>query len=109
MPGTEDIVIKFPTPSELTFYLEGTNHHISSSLMAQWDKESVLSPLCLGLLLWYRFSPWPRNFHMPWTWPKKRKKKKERCTVFQMLMSCTIKEIKGREMGNLSRRGCNIK
>ena len=24
------------------------------------------------------FDPWPENFHMPWAWPKKEKKKKER-------------------------------
>ena len=26
-----------------------------------------------GSLLWYRFDPWPRNFHILWVWlpPKK--------------------------------------
>ena len=23
-------------------------------------------------LLWHRFDPWPRSFHMPWNWPKKK-------------------------------------
>ena len=27
----------------------------------------------LGLLLWRGFDPWPRNFHMLWVWPKKKK------------------------------------
>ena len=25
------------------------------------------------MLLQLRFNPWPRNFHMPWVWPLKRK------------------------------------
>ena len=33
--------------------------------MAQWVKDLVLS------LLWRRFDPWPRNFHMSRAWPKK--------------------------------------
>ena len=28
-------------------------------------------PLWLRSLLWHGFSPWPRNFCMPWVWPKK--------------------------------------
>ena len=27
------------------------------------------------LLLWRRFDPWLENFHIPWEWPKKKKKK----------------------------------
>ena len=27
-----------------------------------------------GSLLWHKFDPQPRNFHMPWAWPKKRLK-----------------------------------
>ena len=38
--------------------------------MAQWTKDLVLSLPWLWLQLWYRFDPWPRNFHMPWVWPK---------------------------------------
>ena len=34
-------------------------------------KDSVLSLLWLGLLLCLRFDSWPRNFCMPWAWPKK--------------------------------------
>ena len=47
--------------------------------MAQQVKDLVLSPQQLGLLLWCRFNPcprfdpWPRNFHMPWVWPKKER------------------------------------
>ena len=26
------------------------------------------------LLLWLRFNPWPRNFHIPWAQPKKKEK-----------------------------------
>ena len=28
----------------------------------------------LGSLLWPGFSPWLETFHMPWVWPKKKKK-----------------------------------
>ena len=68
-------------------------------MVAQWVKKPtsaaqdtveawVPSPaLCSGLedsllpQLWHRwqlrlrFSPWPRNFHMLWAWPKKPPKK----------------------------------
>ena len=35
-------------------------------LVAQWAEDLALSLQQLGLLLWYGFGPWPRNFHMPW-------------------------------------------
>ena len=35
----------------------------------QQVKELALS------LLWCQFDPWPRNFHMLWAWPKKKRKK----------------------------------
>ena len=38
-------------------------------------KDLALSPQQLWLLLWHRFHPWPGNFHMPWAWPKRKKKK----------------------------------
>ena len=34
----------------------------------QQVKELALS------LLWCQFDPWPRNFHMLWAWPKKKRK-----------------------------------
>ena len=37
--------------------------------MAQWVKDLALSLLQLGLLVWYRFDPWPGNFRMLWMWP----------------------------------------
>ena len=37
--------------------------------MAQQVKDPVLA-----LLLWCRFDPWPRNFHMPGVAIKKKKK-----------------------------------
>ena len=33
-------------------------------------KDSALSLQWLRSLLWHRFDPWPRNFHVPQTWPK---------------------------------------
>ena len=44
-----------------------------SSLMMQWVKDQALLLQWPGLLLWLRFNPWPRNFQMPWAWPKTNK------------------------------------
>ena len=41
----------------------------------QWVKDLALSLQQLGLLLSQGFSPWPRNFHMPWAWEKKEREK----------------------------------
>ena len=35
-------------------------------------------------LLWHVFSPWPRNFHMLWAWPKIYVEVQERTEPFQM-------------------------
>lgn len=43
-----------------------------SSLVAQWVKDLALSLQQLGSLLRDEFSPWPRNFCMPWAQPKKK-------------------------------------
>ena len=56
-----------------------TKRHVpASSLMAKWVKDLMLSLQQLGLLLWHGFDPWPVNFHMPQTWPGKRKEKKRK-------------------------------
>ena len=44
-----------------------------SSLVAQQAKDLALLPQWLGLLLWYRYDPWPGNFHMPWPRPEKKR------------------------------------
>ena len=44
-----------------------------SSLVVQQVKYSALSVQQLGLLLWHRFTPWPRNFHMLQTLLKGKK------------------------------------
>ena len=44
--------------------------------MAQWVKDLVPSLQQLGLLLWRRFNPWPKDFHMPQAQPKKTKTEK---------------------------------
>ena len=36
-----------------------------SFFVVQWVKDTALSLQYHGLLLWHRFNPWPRNFHMP--------------------------------------------
>ena len=41
--------------------------------VTQWIKGLVLSLHQLRLLLWHKLDPWPRNFHMLWVQPKKRK------------------------------------
>mgnify|MGYP007071231767 CR=1 FL=1 len=45
--------------------------------MVQQVRDSELSLWQLGSLLWGRFDPWPRNFHMPRVQKKKKKKKKK--------------------------------
>ena len=47
-----------------SYHIIGTKYWIS--LVAQWVKDSAL------LLLWYRFDPWPRNFHMMQVWQNKQ-------------------------------------
>ena len=44
-----------------------------SSLVIQWVKDPALSVQQLGSLLWLGFNPWPRNLHMPWVWPVKKR------------------------------------
>ena len=41
-----------------------------SSLVAQRVKDPALSLLWFWLQLWCRLNSWPRNFCMPWSWPK---------------------------------------
>ena len=58
--------------------------------MAQWVKNPALSLQWLRLLLWHRFNPWPRNFCMPWTKPKKKTnkqtKKKHQATTIPVFL-----------------------
>ena len=46
--------------------------------MTQQVRDLALSRLWLGSLLWHKFDPWPRNFHMPRLQPKKKKKKRKK-------------------------------
>ena len=41
------------------------------SLVVQGVKDLALSLQWLGLLLWYRFDPWNRNFDMLWAYREK--------------------------------------
>ena len=52
-----------------------------NSLVAKWVKELALSLLGFRSLLWHRFNPWPRNFHMPQVQPKNKKLKRKKCRV----------------------------
>ena len=47
--------------------------------MAQQVKDLALSWQWLWLLLYCRFDPWPRKFHMLWTLSKKKKKRYCQC------------------------------
>ena len=49
--------------------------------MAQQVKDPPLSLQQLGSLLWRMFDPWPRNFCVPWAWPKKKKQKQKQQTM----------------------------
>ena len=46
--------------------------------MVQWVKDPTLLQLWHQSQLWLTFSPWPRNFHMLWVWPKKNQKEKRK-------------------------------
>ena len=46
--------------------------------VAQQFKDPALLQLWHRSQLWLGFDPWPRNFHMPWAWSKKKEKKRER-------------------------------
>ena len=54
---------------------EETENMNRSSLLVQLVKNPSLSLQQLRSLLWRRFDPWSRNFHMPQAWEKKKKKK----------------------------------
>lgn len=57
-------------------------------------KDSALSLLLFGLLLWLRFDPRPRNFQMLWALPKKKKKSlRDRCTTFIFVFNTTLESI----------------
>ena len=49
-----------------------------SSLVAQGVKELALSLLWLRSLLWPGFAPQPGNFHMPWVWTERTKRKERK-------------------------------
>ena len=43
--------------------------------MAQGVKDPALLLLWLRSMLWRKFNPWPGNFYIPWSQPKKEKEK----------------------------------
>ena len=59
---------------------------IGSSLVRQWIKDPGLSLQQLESLLWCKFNPWPRNFHMPQLWPKN----KSILILFNIRLSCIL-------------------
>ena len=73
---------------------DAQNTKIRSSLVAQQVKDLALAPQQLSWLLWQRFDPWPRNFHILQAWPpppckkkicikgKKKKRKEHTAQIF---------------------------
>ena len=56
--------------------------------MVQQVKDLVLSLQQLGSLLWHKLDSWPRNFHMPWAWPKKTlHKSRQVCKVLTLVLA----------------------
>ena len=43
-----------------------------------WDSVCVATTVSYKLQLWLGFDPWPGNFHVPWVWPRKEKKKESK-------------------------------
>ena len=60
---------------QLVVTLKILEYSLRSSLVARWDKDPALSLLRHGLLQWWEFNLWSKNFCMPWVWQKKKKKK----------------------------------
>ena len=46
-----------------------------------WRISRALLQLLCGLQQWLRFNLWPRNFHMPWMQPEKKKKKTQNLNI----------------------------
>ena len=46
------------------------------------------------LLLWNMFDPWPGNFHMPQTWPRKKKRKVQKKKLWFHITLLDFTEIK---------------
>ena len=67
-----------PTLGELGQNLLKERGWCQSSLVAQWVKDTASLPWWLRSLLWYRFDPWPGNFHIPWVQPKQRERREWR-------------------------------
>ena len=72
------ITVTDPEPQSfwvfLSVYVLSQTSFFRNSPVAEQVKYSALSLKWLGSLLWHRFNPWPRNFHMPCMWPKNKKK-----------------------------------
>ena len=74
-------------------------------MVAQWVKDPALSLLCPALLLlWHGFDLWPRNFHMPQAWPKKKKKNSYVEVLIPSVVACGDGAF-GRELGSHEVRG----
>ena len=60
-------------PDGKYFRLHGPQSSVKTTQLWEFTDGLALSLLWLGLLLWLRFNPWPRNFCMLWVWLKKEK------------------------------------
>lgn len=46
--------------------------------MAQRVEDLALPLMWFWLPMWHRFSSWPGKFPMPWAWPPKKERKREK-------------------------------
>ena len=63
------------TAGNLTLAMEIKITSLGVPVVAQGVKDPALPQLWYRLKLKLGLDPWPRNFHVLWVWPKKKKKK----------------------------------
>lgn len=63
--------------------------------MVQQFKDSALSLQPLGLLLWHKSDPWPKNLCMQRAWPKRKTNKRINSSSKSGLL-CLVPDFSGR-------------
>ena len=84
--------VPWAVPFSSIHFMQWFLNHTGNSLVAQWVKDPELSLWWLRSLLWHRFNLWPRNFCMPWMWPKKiflNKENKPHFVIHQLVVKST--------------------
>ena len=84
-PGSESELQPQPTPQLWQSWILNLLVQVSNPCYGDNARSLTCSTIAgtpgwplqwLKSLLWHRFDPWPRNFCMLWTWPKRRRRKK---------------------------------